>query len=111
MEEDEGNDTDALLRDSDIEQDINVEDRIGQRKRNRRPYKLHEEDDLVIDEDDNENLGFDDRVVSNGYSTNGHKGINLAHHLRQYLKYPKSNLIHQGLLLLNTEARLLTEGI
>ena len=27
------------------------------------------------------------------------KGINLAHHLRQYLKYPKSNLIHQGLLL------------
>lgn len=73
VEEDEGNDTDALLRDSDIEQDINVEDRIGQRKRNRRPYKLHEEDDLVIDEDDNENLGFDDRVVSNGYSTNGHK--------------------------------------
>ena len=39
------------------------------------------------------------------------KGINLVHHLRQYLKYPKSNLIHQGLLLLNTEARLLTEGI
>ncbi|RCK55861.1 DNA polymerase alpha-binding protein [Candida viswanathii] len=75
-EEDEGNDTDTLLRKSDDEQDIadlETED-IGRHKKRRNNLKLHEEDDLIIDEDDGD-LGLDEPVSRNGkgYRSNGHK--------------------------------------
>ncbi|RLV93256.1 DNA polymerase alpha-binding protein [Spathaspora sp. JA1] len=49
-ENDDGNDTDALLRDSDDEEEEEEKPAIPRK----REYKLHEEDSLIIDEDDDE---------------------------------------------------------
>ncbi|EGW30827.1 uncharacterized protein SPAPADRAFT_52025 [Spathaspora passalidarum NRRL Y-27907] len=75
-EKDDGNDTDVLLRDSD---DENEEPALARK----REYKLHEEDELIIDEDDEELNGLSNghsesykRSKLNGHSTsNGHAHV------------------------------------